>query len=110
MQTQKKYYFCFVFLNFIEKFKMLKVTRFTATWCQPCKVLAPVLEQLSQSYSDKASFSTVDVDDNRQLAIAKSVTSVPTVIFEKDGIEIARIIGLRPKSSYEQVIKNNQNG
>jgi thioredoxin 1 len=76
---------------------MLTVKRYTASWCQPCKQLAPTFDAL-QSEISGVSFQTVDVDANKDAAIQAGVTSVPTVIFEKDGQQVYRFSGVLPKS------------
>jgi thioredoxin-like negative regulator of GroEL len=76
---------------------MLTVKRYTASWCQPCKQLAPTFDAL-QSEISEASFQTIDVDANKDAAIQAGVTSVPTVIFEKDGQQVYRFSGVLPKS------------
>ena len=84
---------------------MVKVKRYTASWCGPCKVLAPVFAELESEISN-VSFETIDVDQNRQEAIDNMVTSVPTVIIEKDGQMVQRYTGVQPKSAYALKIKS----
>jgi len=76
---------------------MLIVKRYTASWCGPCKQLAPVFEEL-QNEIPEVQFQTIDVDENRDAAITANVSSVPTVVFEKDGIPVYRFSGVLPKS------------
>lgn len=84
----------------------LRVIRFTSTWCAPCRAVGPILEELAHQYSGEGTFMTVDIDKNRELASQKGVSSVPTVIVEKNGVEVARIVGAKPKSVYENAIKS----
>jgi thioredoxin 1 len=80
---------------------MLVVKRFTAAWCQPCKQLAPVFEELQNEMTneiDTIVFQTIDVDQNKEMALGANVSSIPTVIFEKDGIPVYRFSGVLPKS------------
>ena len=84
---------------------MIKVKRFTAAWCGPCKQLAPLFEQLKTSFQDVV-FETIDVDENKDLAVENFVTSIPTVIFEKDGITKQRFTGIQPKSIYVDTINS----
>jgi thioredoxin 1 len=84
---------------------MVKVKRFTATWCGPCKQLSPLFEQLKSEIAE-ASFETIDVDQNREEVMNYMVTSVPTVVIEKDGEMIKRFVGIQPKSSYVNTIKS----
>jgi len=76
---------------------MLIVKRYTATWCGPCKQLAPAFDAL-QSEIPNVQFQTIDVDQNRDAAVEANVSSVPTVVFEKDGIPVYRFSGVLPKS------------
>ena len=78
---------------------MVKVKRFTATWCGPCKVLAPVFAELESEITG-ASFETIDVDQNKEETMKYMVTSVPTVVIEKDGEMVQRYTGVQPKSVY----------
>jgi len=84
---------------------MIKIKRFTAQWCQPCKQLAPVFAQLQSSFPGVI-FETIDVDQNKDLALENFVTSIPTVIFEKDGITKQRFTGVQPKSMYVDTINS----
>ena len=84
----------------------LRVIRFTAKWCAPCRALGPVMEQLAHQYSDRGTFMVIDIDAHRELAAQKDISSVPTVIVEKDGVEVARIVGAKPKSVYENAIND----
>lgn len=77
---------------------------FWATWCGPCKMLAPVIEQLSGEYEGKAVIAKVDVDENQGLAGTYGVMSIPTVIFFKDGKEIDRKVGVMSASAYKQIL------
>ena len=83
---------------------MLVVKRFTAAWCGPCKQLAPVFSEL-QNEIPEVSFQIIDVDENREAATAANVSSVPTVIFEKDGQQVYRFSGVLPKSVIEGQIR-----
>ncbi len=84
---------------------MIKIKRFTAAWCGPCKQLAPLFEQLKSEYTN-VTFETIDVDMDKDSAIEYGVTSIPTVIIEKDGKLEQRFIGIQPKSTYTNTIKS----
>ena len=84
---------------------MIKVKRFTATWCGPCRQLAPLFVTLEQEYS-KVSFETIDVDNSPEQVQQYMVTSVPTVIIEKDGQVVNRFVGLNPANTYTDAIKS----
>ena len=84
---------------------MVKVKRFTAAWCGPCKQLAPLFEQIQTSFPDVI-FETIDVDHNKEQVMEYFITSVPTVIFEKDGMAKQRFTGIQPKSMYIDTINS----
>ena len=71
---------------------MIKVLKFSASWCQPCKQLAPIFEQVKSEVSD-VTFQEVDVDAESSLAIQYKVRGVPTIVIEKEGQEVKRIVG-----------------
>ena len=80
---------------------MLIIKRYTAEWCQPCKQLAPVFKELQSEMTnetDQIRFQTIDVDQNKQAALEANVSSVPTVVFEKNGQQVYRFSGVLPKS------------
>jgi thioredoxin len=70
---------------------------FTAVWCQPCKMLDPVVKQLADEWVDKLKVVKLDVDDNPQLAIDYTVMGVPTLILFKSGRPVERVTGFQPK-------------
>ena len=76
---------------------MLVVKRYTAAWCGPCKQLAPVFSEL-QNEIPEVQFQTIDVDENKEATVAANISSVPTVVFEKDGESVYRFSGVLPKS------------
>jgi thioredoxin 1 len=85
---------------------MLIVKRYTATWCGPCKQLAPAFDAL-QSEIPEVQFQTIDVDNNKDLALENNVSSVPTVILEKDGQQVYRFSGVIPKSVIAGIIRQH---
>lgn len=84
---------------------MIKVKRFTAAWCGPCKQLAPLFTQLEVEYPN-VSFETIDVDNSPDSVMQYMVTSVPTVVIEKDGQLAQRYVGINPKTTYINTIKS----
>lgn len=73
---------------------------FFATWCGPCKILAPTIEQLAQEYAGRADFVKVDVDESRALAVAYNVQALPTIAIFKGGKLVARSMGVRTADQY----------
>jgi len=82
---------------------MIKIIRFTASWCGPCKMLAPIFGEVQNEVSG-VSFETVDVDTNKDRATQYSVSSVPTVVIEKDGQVVNRFSGVKPKNAIISLI------
>jgi thioredoxin 1 len=80
---------------------------FWATWCGPCKMLAPVIEELGEQYEGSATIAKVDVDAEPALAARYGVMSIPTVILFKNGAEIDRKVGFMPANAYTQVLDEN---
>ena len=79
---------------------------FSATWCGPCRMLAPILEELSEAYAGKAVFVKVDVDDSREAAIEHGITNIPNVIAFKGGKAVANQLGFVPAEQTEEFIKS----
>ena len=77
---------------------------FSATWCQPCKALAPVIEALAQEYDGQLLVRKVDIDQARQTAIRFGIQGVPTCIFFKDGSEVERFMGNRDLKEIRQLV------
>jgi thioredoxin 1 len=80
---------------------------FWASWCGPCKMLAPVIEELGEQYEGSATIAKVDVDAEPALAARYGVMSIPTVILFKNGAEIDRKVGFMPANAFIQVLDEN---
>jgi thioredoxin 1 len=83
------------------------VVDFFATWCGPCKMLAPVLEGLSNEMEGKAKFIKVDIDQSLDLANEYQISSVPTMIIFKDGQKAEQLVGFLPKETIKETIEKN---
>jgi thioredoxin 1 len=81
------------------------VVDFFATWCGPCRLIAPIIDELSKSYAGKVKFVKVDIDDAPGVAEQFAVASVPTLVIFKDGQEADRRVGAAPKPAIEGWIK-----
>jgi thioredoxin 1 len=81
------------------------VVDFWAVWCGPCKMIAPVLEEISQEYDGQLQVAKLDVDHNNDSAFKYGVMSIPTLILFKDGQPAERIVGFMPKEKLLQRIK-----
>ncbi len=71
---------------------------FWAAWCGPCRMVAPVLEQIADEYPDQIQVKKLDVDANPQKAWQYQVTGIPTMLLFKDGQPVERFVGFRPKA------------
>ena len=85
----------------------LAMVDFWASWCGPCRMLAPVIDDLANKYEGKAVIGKVNVDDEQALAMQYGVMSIPTVIFFKDGKELDRKVGVMPAEAYTAVLDAN---
>jgi thioredoxin 1 len=77
---------------------------FWAAWCGPCRMVAPIMEQLTAEYDGKATIAKVDVDENQQFAAKYGVRNIPTVLVFKNGELVEKQVGVAPKATYAQKI------
>jgi thioredoxin 1 len=75
--------------------KGLTLVDFYATWCGPCRMIAPIVEQLAGKIEGKAHVAKLDIDQAQQIASSLDITSVPTLILFKDGKEVKRVVGVK---------------
>lgn len=80
------------------------VCDFYAAWCGPCKMLAPVMEEMSEKYGDKAEFVKVDIDENMPLAARYGIMSIPLVAVFKGGEQTAKNLGYMSKSEADKFL------
>ncbi len=73
---------------------------FWAEWCQPCKMIAPTIEQLAQDYAGRVKVGKVDTDSNREVSIEYGISSIPTVILLKGGEVIHKFVGVTAKDDF----------
>lgn len=78
---------------------------FWATWCAPCRAIAPALEELATQYKGKAKIAKVDVDENQQVAQQYGIRSIPTLLVFKGGKVVDQLVGAVPKSKLEDSLK-----
>ncbi|MBC7086024.1 MAG: thioredoxin [Methanomethylovorans sp.] len=90
--NSKKLVLCFVY----EVIKLSKpvLIDFSATWCGPCRMQKPILEQVEKEFKDQVDFKIIDVDQNRDLARRYGIQAVPTLVIEKDGKVLKRFTGV----------------
>ena len=94
-------------VNELEGMKGYAVVDLNATWCGPCRMLKPVLEKIEGEITD-VDFYGIDVDDNPEFAEAFGVSSIPCVLFLKDGKEVARSVGFKPYPEMKNFINNSK--
>lgn len=86
----------------------LAIVDFWATWCGPCRIVAPIVEELAHEYGDEGlRVGKLDVDTNPQTASRFSVRSIPSVLFFKNGELVDRVIGAVPKAQLEDKVKQH---
>ncbi len=77
---------------------------FWAVWCGPCRMVAPVVEELAGEYEGKVTFAKLNVDENPRTASQYGIMSIPTLLIFKDGAPVSNIIGFRPKPELKKSI------
>ncbi len=79
---------------------------FWAAWCGPCKMIAPIVDEVAEDFDGKAKVCKLNVDDCGRIAQSYGVMSIPTLIVFKNGQESGRIVGFRPKSEIARMLEN----
>lgn len=91
----------------VEKHEKLTVVDFWATWCGPCRMIAPILDQLAVDYDGKVKVTKLDVDANIKTATKFNVRSIPMLLFFKDGKVVDQIVGAVPKMHIETKLQQH---
>ncbi len=78
---------------------------FWATWCMPCKMIAPIIEEIGKEYNEKCKVVKLNIDDAMEIATKFGVMNIPTVILFKDGVEFTRIVGVASKDTFVDKIE-----
>ena len=95
------------FRSQVEGKEGVVVVDFFATWCGPCKMLAPVFEQAGEEMKNDATFLKVDIDQSLEIAQKFRISTVPTMIIFKDGKPVESLVGFMPKESIVQKVKSH---
>ena len=80
---------------------------FWAPWCSPCRMVAPIIDQLADEFKGEAIVGKVNIDDNEDAAVRMGVASIPTMIIFKNGQEVERIVGARPRPQLAEMIRRH---
>lgn len=91
----------------VEQQKGLVVVDFWATWCGPCRMVAPIMEQISTQYAGKVKVTKLDVDANQKTAMRFNVKSIPSILFFKDGAVVDTVVGAYPKPVFDEKISRH---
>lgn len=92
-----------VFDDFVKRHPLVLVD-FWASWCGPCMMIAPIIDELAREYAGRVVFAKVDVDRNRRLAMRFGIMSIPTLMLFKDGKPVDMIMGAQPKPMIKRLI------
>jgi thioredoxin 1 len=85
----------------------LTVVDFWAEWCGPCRAIGPVIEDLSKEYTGKINVGKVNVDHNPEVSINYGITSIPAILFFKNGQVVDKLVGAQPKSNFVKKIEQH---
>lgn len=80
---------------------------FWASWCGPCRAVAPIIEELAVEYKERAVVAKVNVDEEGELAARYRIMSIPTVMVFKGGQQVGKIVGVRSKNEFAALLDNN---
>lgn len=83
----------------------LTIVDFWAEWCGPCRAIGPVIEALSQEYKGKVNVGKLNVDVNPQVSMDYGITSIPAILFIKDGKVVDKLVGAQPKANFVKKIE-----
>jgi thioredoxin 1 len=95
------------FSSSIEGSTGLAIIDFWAAWCGPCRIVAPIVEQLADDYAGRLQVGKLDVDANQQIATRFNIRSIPSILFFKDGKLVDTVIGAVPRAMLERKIQEH---
>lgn len=88
-----------------ETAKGVTLVDFFADWCGPCKMIAPIVEELAKEMAGRAKVGKLDIEESQNITAKYGVTSIPTIILFKDGEEVNRVVGVRDKDALQSLIE-----
>jgi thioredoxin 1 len=91
----------------VIKGKGLILVDFWAEWCGPCRMVAPILEELAVEFEGQITVTKLNVDDNQGTAARFGIRSIPTILFFKDGSQVEQVIGALPKSAFKSKVQQH---
>src|SRR6476661_2095179 len=86
----------------------LTVVDLWAEWCGPCRAIGPVIEELAKEYDGKVNIGKVNVDHNPQVSMNYGITSIPAILFVKNGQVVDKLVGAQPKANFVKKIQAHQ--
>ncbi|MBZ0169348.1 thioredoxin [Candidatus Methylomirabilis lanthanidiphila] len=87
--------------------KGLILVDFWAEWCGPCRMVAPILDELAEEYGEQVTIAKLNVDENRESAARFGIRSIPTILVFKDGAQVEQIVGALPKSALKAKVQQH---
>ena len=87
----------------------LTVVDFWAEWCGPCRAIGPIIEELGKEYEGRVNVGKVNVDHNSEVSINYGITSIPAILFFKNGQVVDKLVGAQPKGNFVKKIEQHLN-
>jgi len=91
----------------VLKSDKLVVVDFSAEWCGPCRLIAPIIHEIADEYDGRIVAGEVNVDSNPQVTLQYKVRNIPTVLFIKNGKEVDKLLGVFPKSTFKNMVEKH---